>query len=170
MGVVVKVLLNQQESKEQNYLTIVAGCQKNVNYPEIEDREFQHGLAFFYNDKYILNFVLNEDEVELLKSDVRVKAIDDLSYIMLAGKYALTIMKNRSMEDKRFKNSLEERIGELKEKQGLFMCTSYSEVQFVSEDEYGFVKGIRTAMLYPFTDSNLYSTIPEHTPEQEVVL
>lgn len=160
MSRIVRVKLNTQKDGAENFLTFVGGVQKNRYYPDYESREFQYGLSVFYNNEYILNFVLSEDEVELLRSDVKVKAIDDLGYILLAGKWNLTIMKNRNSSNMSRENELKERAGELAEGQGYYSTYIYDEVQFTSEDENAFCKALRVAMLYPFEESNLFVDVP----------
>ena len=169
MSKVIKVLLNQQDSKVENHLVFVAGQKKNDYYPEHEKREFQCGISVFYNDTYLLNFCLSEDEVELLKSDIKVKFIDDLSFILLTNSYNLTIMKNKGMSYmKAPENEIEGRIGALEEKQGYFSVDSYNEVNFTSENVYAFGKALTEAMNNPFGDFNITIGIPENA--EEVVL
>jgi hypothetical protein len=161
MKKIVKVLLNQQENGGENYLTFVGGRQKNSNYPEHEKRELMCGMSVFYNDTYILNFCLSEDEVQALECESRVKAIDDLSYILLASGWSLTIMKNRNSSGRSTDNYLKERAGELHEKQGWYATNVYDEVQFTSESQYKFTEGLRLAMRCAFTEFNVTIKVPE---------
>jgi uncharacterized protein YacL (UPF0231 family) len=160
MKKIVKVLLNQQENGQENYLTFVGGRKLNEGKSEYDNREVICGMSVFFNDTYILNFCLSEDEVQALESNSRVKAIDDLNYILLASGWNITIMKNRLAMNR--ENELQSRVGaELHHKQGYYAQYVYDEVQFTCESQHQFTEGLRLAMRCAFTEFNVTIKVPE---------
>jgi len=143
-------------------ITFLAGREK-VEQNEFEKREYRHGLAVFYNDKFVLNFVALEDEVEHLQSDSKVKAIDDLGFILYAGGNALRIMKYYNGFDGSDSSFLDEI--ELEKGAGYKTMNVYSELLFYSEERGAFAKAIALAMNNPEEGNNLWNRYPEGCEE-----
>ena len=153
----VSVKLNKGLGK----ITFLAGVEK-IEQNEFEKRTERRGLAVFYNDKYVLNFVTLEDEVEHLQSDSKVKAIDDLGFTLYAGGHALRIMKyyNSYQGDSSFLDAME-----LEKDAGYKTMNVYGELHFYSEERGAFAKAIALAMNNPEEGNNLWSRYPEGCEE-----
>jgi len=143
-------------------ITFLAGVEK-VEQNEFEKRTERRGLAVFYNDKYILNFVTLEDEVEHLQSDSKVKAIDDLGFTLYAVGYTLSIMKYYNSYERGDSSFLDEI--ELENGVGYKTMNVYSELHFYSEERGAFAKAIALAMNNPEEGTNLWSRYPEGCEE-----
>ena len=127
---------------------------KGERQNEFEKREYRHGLAVFYNDKFVLDFVVSNEEVEFLQSDSKVKAIDDLGFMLYTTGYTLTIMKyyNGYEKDSSFLDEIKLKNGE-----GYKTMNVYSELHFYSEEKGKFAEAISLAMKYPEEGTNLWS-------------
>lgn len=143
-------------------ITFLAGVKK-VEQNEFEKREVRCGLSVFYNDKFVLNFVTLDEEVEFLKSDSKVKAIDDLGFTLYARGYTLRIMKHYSGYERDESSFLKEI--ELENGAGYKTMNVYSELHFYSEEKGKFAKAISLAMQYPEEGTNLWSSYPEGCEE-----
>ena len=128
----------------------------------VEKRTGKRGLAVFYNDKYVLNFVTLEEEVEHLQSDSKVKAIEDLGFMLYTTGYTLTIMKyyNSYERDSSFLDEIKLMNGA-----GYKTMSVYSEVHFFSEERGKFAEAIALAMNNPEDGTNLWSSYPEDCEE-----
>ena len=153
----VSVKLNKGLGK----ITFLAGVEK-IEQNEFEKRTERRGLSVFYNDKYILNFVTLEDEVEHLQSDSKVKAIDDLGFTLYAGGYTLRIMKyyNSYQGESSFLDEIE-----LEKDAGYKTMHIFNELHFYSEVRGAFAEAIKLAMDNPEEGNNLFSYIPEDCEE-----
>jgi hypothetical protein len=140
-------------------ITFLAGVEKI----EYDKRVEKRGLAVFYNDKFVLNFVTLEDEVEHLQSDSKVKAIDDLGFMLYAAGFTLKIMRYHSSYEKDESSFLKE--VELDRDSGYKTMNVYSELHFYSEDGGKFAEAISLAMKYPEEGNNLWSSYPEGCEE-----
>lgn len=154
----VSVKLNKGLGK----ITFLAGVEK-LEQNEFEKRTERRGLAVFYNDEYVLNFVTLEDEVEHLQSDSKVKAIDDLGYTLYARGYTLRIMKHYSGYERGGSSFLNEI--ELEKDAGYKTMNVNSELHFYSEERGAFAKAIALAMNNPEEGTNLWSRYPEGCEE-----
>ena len=157
----VSVKLNKGLGK----ITFLAGVEK-IEQNEFEKRTERRGLAVFYNDKYVLNFVTLEEEVEFLQSDSKVKAIDDLGFTLYAGGHALSILKyyNSYESYERGDSSFSDAI-ELEKDVGYKTMNVYSELHFYSEERGAFAKAIALAMNNPEEGKNLWYSYPEDCKE-----
>lgn len=143
-------------------ITFLAGREK-VEQNEFEKREYRCGLSVFYNDKFLLDFVILEDEVEFLQSNSKVKAIDDLGYMLYTTEYTLRIMKHYSgyeRGDSSFLNDIELENGE-----GYKAMNIYSELHFCSEEKGKFAEAISLSFKYPEEGNNLWRSYPEGCEE-----
>lgn len=142
-------------------VTFLAGVEK-IEQNEFEKRTERRGLAVFYNDKFVLNFVTLEDEVEHLQSDSKVKAIDDLGFSLYVEGHNLKIMKyyNSYQGDSSFLDEIE-----LEKDAGYKTMNVYSELHFYSEERGAFAKAIALAMNNPEEGSNLFTGYPEDCEE-----
>lgn len=154
----VSVKLNKGLGK----ITFLAGVKK-IEQNEFEKRTERRGLAVFYNDEYLLNFVTLEEEVEHLQSDSKVKAIDDLGFILYARGYTLRIMKHYSGYERGGSSFLGEI--ELEKDAGYKTMNVYSELHFYSEERGAFAKAIALAMNNPEEGNNLFIKYPEGCEE-----
>lgn len=154
----VSVKLNKGLGK----ITFLAGVEK-IEQNEFEKRTERRGLAVFYNDEYLLNFVTLEDEVEHLQSDSKVKAIDDLGFMLYATGFTLKIMKYHNGYEKDESSFLKE--VELERDAGYKTMNVYSELHFYSEDGGKFAEAIALAMKYPEEGNNLFTKYPEGCEE-----
>lgn len=154
----VSVKLNKGLGK----ITFLAGVEK-LEQNEFEKRTERRGLAVFYNDKYVLNFVTLEDEVEHLQSDSKVKAIDDLGFTLYAGGYALRIMKYYNSYERGDSSFLD--AIELEKDAGYKTMNTFNELHFYSEVRGAFAEAIKLAMDNPEEGNNLYSMYPEDCEE-----
>ena len=154
----VSVKLNKGLGK----ITFLAGVEK-IEQNEFEKRTERRGLAVFYNDKYVLNFVTLEEEVEFLQSDSKVKAINDLGFTLYAGGYTLSIMKYYNSYE-RGDSSFSDAI-ELEKDAGYKTMNVYSELHFYSEERGAFAKAIALAMNNPEEGNNLWCSYPEDCEE-----
>jgi hypothetical protein len=143
-------------------VTFLAGVKK-VEQNEFEKRTERRGLAVFYNDKYLLNFVTLDEEVEFLQSDSKVKAIDDLGFTLYARGYTLRIMKHYSGYERDESSFLKEI--ELENGAGFKTMNVYSELHFYSEERGKFAEAIALAMRNPEKGTNLWSSYPEGCEE-----
>lgn len=159
-------------NKGKGQVAFVAGREENKNSDD--NREFRCGLSVFFRKtieedfNYILSFVLSDDEVEMLSSPAKVKTVEDLNFILLANNWNLRIIKNY-MCYTRDKSDLVKKIN-VEYPAGYTSMSVISEVSFISDNKYDFINAIELAMNNPFTSSNLYRSMPEHTEEEEVVL
>lgn len=143
-------------------ITFLAGREK-VEQNEFEKREYRYGLSVFYNDEFVLDFVVLEDEVEFLQSDSKVKAIDDLGYSLYTAGNTLKIMKYYNGFEGRDSSFLDEI--ELDKDAGYKTMNVYSELHFYSEEKGKFAEAISLAMQYPEEGTNLWSRYPEGCEE-----
>ena len=154
----VSVKLNKGLGK----ITFLAGVEK-VEQNEFDKRTERRGLAVFYNDKFVLNFVVLGDEIEHLQSNSQVKAIDDLGYTLYAVGYSLKIMKYYNRYDRGESSFLDEI--ELDKDAGYKTMNVYSELHFYSEERGKFAEAIALAMNNPEEGTNLWSRYPEGCEE-----
>jgi hypothetical protein len=154
----VSVMLNKGKGK----ITFLAGVNK-LEQNEFEKRIERRGLSVFYNDEFVLNFVTLEEEVEHLQSDSKVKAIDDLGFILYAGGHNLRIMKYYNSCERGDSSFLDEI--ELEKDAGYKAMNVYSELHFYSEERGAFAKAIALAMNNPEEGNNLWSRYPEGCEE-----
>lgn len=140
-------------------ITFLAGVEKI----EFEKRTEKRGLSVFYNDKFVLNFVTLEEEVEHLQSDSKVKAIDDLGFMLYATGFTLKIMKYHNGYETDESSFLKE--VELERDTGYKTMNVYSELHFYSEDGGKFAEAIALAMNNPEEGNNLWSSYPEGCEE-----
>lgn len=154
----VSVMLNKGKGK----ITFLAGVKK-LEQNEFEKRTERRGLSVFYNDEYVLNFVTLEEEVEHLQSDSKVKAIDDLGFILYAEGHNLRIMKYYSSYERGDSSFLDEI--ELEKDAGYKTMNVYSELHFCSAERDKFAKAIALAMNNPEEGNNLWSRYPEGCEE-----
>lgn len=143
-------------------ITFLAGVKK-VEQNEFEKRTERRGLSVFYNDEYVLNFVTLEDEVEHLQSDSKVKAIEDLGFMLYARGYTLRIMKHYSGYERGDSSFLDEI--KLERGAGYKTMSVFSELHFYSEERGAFAKAIALAMNNPEEGNNLWSSYPEGCEE-----
>lgn len=143
-------------------ITFLAGVEK-LEQNGFEKRTERRGLAVFFNDKYVLNFVTSEEEVEHLQSDSKVKAIEDLGFTLYTVGYCLKIMKYYSSYDRGDSSFLNEI--ELERGAGFKTMNVYSELYFYSEERGAFAKAIALAMNNPEEGTNLWSSYPEGCEE-----
>ena len=143
-------------------ITFLAGVEK-IEQNEFEKRTERRGLAVFFNDEYVLNFVALDDEVEHLQSDSKIKAIDDLGFILYAGGHNLRIMKYYNSYERGDSSFLDEI--ELDNDAGYKAMNVYSELHFYSEERGAFAKAIALAMNNPEEGTNLWSRYPEGCEE-----
>jgi hypothetical protein len=151
----VSVKLNNGSGK----ITFLAGVEKI----EFEKRTEKRGLSVFYNDKFVLNFVTLDEEVEHLQSDSKVKAIDDMGFMLYTTGFTLKIMKYYNGYEKDESSFLKE--VELENGAGYKTMNVYSELHFYSEDGGKFAEAIALAMKYPEEGNNLWSSYPEGCEE-----
>lgn len=154
----VSVMLNEDKGK----ITFLAGVEK-VEQNEFEKREERRGLAVFFNDEYVLNFVTLEDEVGHLQSDSKIKAIDDLGFQLMVSGHSLRIHKYYS-EYRGSDSMFLEKI-ELDKPIGYKTMNIYSELHFTSQERGKFAEAISLAMNNPEEGNNLYSGYPEGCEE-----
>lgn len=156
MNKLVKIRLNNEEVKDENYIYLVGGIDEKVE----NDSCYTHGLSVFFNGEYILNFILSSDDVELLTSDMKVKCVKDLGFSVYTYGYNLEILKYVRYFDRGL-NQLANRISyELKKTQVAFDTVEYDCIQFVSENRDAFAKGLKEALLYPTVGQKLYHEVP----------
>lgn len=154
MNKLVKIRLNNEEVKDENYIYLVGGMDDQ------QDGCYTHGLSVFFNGEYILNFILSSDDVELLTSDMKVKCVKDLGFSVYTYGYTLDIMKFVRTFDRGL-NHLANRISyELKETQVDFGSMEFDAITFASENRDAFAKGLKEALLYPTVGQKLYHEVP----------
>ena len=143
-------------------ITFIAGCER-IEPSEYSERKERWGISIFYNDNYLLNFVLNEDEVELLQSNSKIKAVDDLGFRFFADKSTLKVNKHYG----EYTKEVSEFIKQVPEKKGVTynIMQVVSTLVFISETKGDFAKGICTAMHNPETSSNIFTQYPEGSDE-----
>jgi hypothetical protein len=154
----VSVMLNKGKDK----ITFLAGVEK-LEQNEFEKRTERRGLAVFYNDEYLLNFVTLDEEVEHLQSDSKVKAIDDLGFTLYAEGYSLRVKKYYSSYERGYSSFLDGI--ELEKDAGYKAMNVYSELHFYSEERGAFAKAIALAMNNPEEGNNLFTKYPEDCEE-----
>mgnify|MGYP001223830552 CR=1 FL=1 len=154
----VSVKLNKGLGK----ITFLAGVEK-LEQNEFEKRTERRGLSVFYNDEFVLNFVTLEEDVEHLQSDSKVKAIDDLGFILYAGGHNLRIMKYYSSYERGDSSFLDG--VELEKDAGYKTINVYNELHFYSEERGAFAKAIALAMNNPEEGNNLFTKYPEGCEE-----
>lgn len=152
MSKLVKVKLNMDESEVKNYMYIVAGKESE----DIDD----YGVSIFYNGAYVLNFVLNEDDYELLTSEMKVKCVKDLGFSLYTYGYCTSIFKHRKwvgIDD----NALLNRIDDVLDcSQVNGSSAIIDELQIVSENYDAFARALRVALLNPVVGQRLYTEVP----------
>jgi hypothetical protein len=156
-------------NESNDVVKIVAGKEKNSNYPKYENREYRQGLSVFYNDKYILSFVTLESTVRLLESDHDVKVINDLGYILIAEGYQLRILHNWGTIDRGSDSDFILKFPQdLNNKTGYYGSVIFQDVHLTSNNPGAFSKAISIALSDPYTETNL----PIHIPcgAEEVLL
>lgn len=160
-------------NKNKGQVAFVAGRRKQ-EVTEYDKREWGWGMSVFYREtkelefKFVLNFVLSDDEIEVLGLPLKVKSIDDLNYILLASNWTMRIFKNHLAYTGK-KSDIVEEIN-IEEPAGYSAMSVMSEIKLTSENENAFTSGLELAMAFPFEGSNVYYKIPNHIPEEEVVL
>lgn len=154
MNKLVKIRLNKDEVKEDNFIYLVGGVDDQ------QDGCYTHGLSIFYNGQYVLNFILSEDDVEALTSDIKVKFVKDLGFTVYTYGYNLEIMKYVNVVERGL-NQLENRISdELKETQTFCNSELFDTITFISDERDAFAKGLKEALLHPVVGSKTYIEAP----------
>ena len=168
MNKIAVVTLN--ESKD--IVKIIGGIEPNPSYNLDDNRIERAGIAFFLNDKYILSFVTLTEEVELLKSDMKVKAIHDLSYNFYVHNYSLVI-QSRYMDYVTYSRecSFKECIEgiELTNSTGYTSTPIYDELHLTADNKHAWANAIKLAMDNPIHGTNVWHCIPKDTELEEVV-
>lgn len=146
----------------------VAGKKNNPSFGNNDDdREFQCGLSVFYNDKQVLNFVLLEDEIELLLSDSKVMALNDIGYNLFASTWKLQLLQYRCKTSS-YSSSDFEYLGISSNGDDAYgENIVFRKFCFIGKNEYAFTDAIRCAMQNPCTYGNLFCEVPNDGEGQE---
>lgn len=158
-------------NESSDVVKIVGGIEDNPSYGVDDNRLQRAGIAFFLNDKYILSFVTLTEEIELLKSDLKVKAVHDLGFNFYAHNYSLMIQHKNSDSSRACSSHLMESI------EGVVNCNGtgcvstpiYDEVHLTCDNKHAWAHAIKLAMDNPVQGTNVWHCIPQDMELEEVV-
>lgn len=121
-----------------------------------EGKKCDFGLSLFVNGKYILNFVLLDDELELLASDSSIKSVKDIGYMLIANHGSLVVLKHMG------KSNTGDFYSRLDDNEEDIYAQSCSYEQLTAhKGDYAFPRALKVAMENVHKGANLYSSIPE---------
>lgn len=146
MSKVVKVNLNMGKGTVE----LVAGKNRTNGH---------YGVAVFNNGKYLLNFVVLEDDAELLASDLKAKYIKDIGFILMASTHNMEIMylENTTPALTHFLR----KVDETEEAVSSRYQATYSTVRFTSHNNNAFCEALKIVLDNPYTEAQIINFIPE---------